>query len=47
MRLRISHLLIATTCLALLLAGWDYITLAALLALAAYMATLSLIFGKQ
>ena len=47
MRFRLSYLVAATTGLALLLAGRDYITLAALLALAAYMATLSLIFGKQ
>ena len=47
MRFRLSHLLIATTGLALLLAGRDYVMLAALVGLVAYMATLSLIFGKQ
>jgi hypothetical protein len=47
MRFRMSHLLMATTALAILLAGREYVTVAALVALAAYLATLSVIFGKQ
>jgi hypothetical protein len=47
MRFRLSYLVAATTGLALLLAGREYVPLAALVALAAYLAALSLIFGKQ
>jgi hypothetical protein len=47
MRFRLSYLVAATTGLALLLAGREYVMLAALVALAAYLATLSLIFGEQ
>ncbi len=47
MRIRLSHLLIATTTMAVLLAGQHLALLAGVLALIAYMTTLTVIFGKQ
>jgi hypothetical protein len=47
MRLRLAHLALATAAMAVLLAGQQFALLSAVMALTAYMSTLSLLFGKQ
>jgi hypothetical protein len=47
MQFRLALLVLATTGLALLLVGREHVTVAAAVALAAYLGTLSAIFGKQ